>query len=410
VLPEGVTGTGRQRYPVGDYCVPGWCGPLGSGAGEGVTAPVQFVSRVDSEEQSTAGAQPGQGILAAIFLVTFAGMATLRDVAKRVGVSVSTVSRALNDHPHVSAQLRARIADVAAELDYHPNALARGLRRNQTRTVGLIVPNLLNNSYSSAAAVLQGLLQKFGYGLSVHVSDNDPETERRCFDKLREYQVDGLVHIPSAPVSTAHLVRDWPKPFPIVEMFRRSSREIDAVVYDEDTGAYEVVSHLTELGHVRIGMIVGPREYSSTKKRMRGARRAMADGGLDPGDLSIVHQEYASEGGKQACHRLLDSAAKPTAIFAASMQFVLGSLVACSELGVVIPDDVSLAGLGNTQWYDVVTPTITTYTVPLREMGLTAAQLLISRIEEQPPVDETRPTEIVVAGKFVPRGSTGPPG
>lgn len=336
-------------------------------------------------------------------------MTTLRDIAKRLGVSISTVSRALSGQPYVSEQVRTRIQEVADELDYRPNALARGLRRNQTRTVGLVVPNILNVSYSSAASVLQGVLQKFGYGLALYVTNSDRETERLCFQKLREQQVDGLVHIPTRSSSPARLLGESSRPIPLVQMFRRSSRDVDAVVYDEEAGAHQIVSHLIGLGHRHIGVIVGPPGYISVKARLRGAKQAIAETGLHPDDLSVIHREFASESGRQAFHRLLDSTEKLTAVFPASIHFVLGSLLACTDRSLKIPDQLSLAGFGDPQWYQIIKPPITSYTAPLEEMGMTAAQLLISRMEEPPPTERTRPTEIIITGTLLTRESTAPP-
>lgn len=335
-------------------------------------------------------------------------MTTLRDISKRLGVSVSTVSRALSGQAYVNEQVRARIQEVADELDYRPNALARGLRRNQTRTVGLVVPNILNVSYTSAASVLQGVLQKFGYGLALYVTNNDRETERLCFQRLREQQVDGLVHIPTRASSPASLLGESARPIPLVQMFRRSSRDVDAVVYDEETGAQQVVSYLIQLGHRRIGVIAGPAEYISVKARLRGAKRAVADAGLEPDDLSVIHREFASESGRQALHRLLDSV-DLTAVFPASVHFVLGSLLACTERNLDIPGQLSLAGFGDPHWYQIMKPPITSYTAPLDEMGMTAAQLLISRMEDPPPSNRARPTQIVISGTLLKRESTAPP-
>lgn len=337
-------------------------------------------------------------------------MATLRDIAIRAGVSVATASRALSHHEHVREETRARVQAVARELGYRPNALARGLRRNQTRTVGLLVPDILNSSYSGAAAALvQSQLHDFGYGLVLHVSKNDSETERRCIDNFRAQQVDGLLHVPCTSVG-AHVLREGRHPIPVVEFFRRSGAgDFDAVVYDEDVGAHDVVQHLVGLGHRRIGVIAGPRRLGSTGRRLTGARRAVEEAGLSPRVLSVLHGEYTSETGRRAFQNLVDHHTPPTAVFATSRQFVLGAALAAKERGIVIPDQLSLAGFGDPEWSQLVTPALTTYTLPLHEMVMTAAQLLISRIEDDQTPPRSRGTQIVVSGNLAIRNSTAPP-
>lgn len=335
-------------------------------------------------------------------------MTTLRDIAKRAGVSIATASRALSGHEYVHPETRARVQAVASELHYAPNAMARGLRRNQTRTAGLLLPDIRNSSYSgAAAALLQSQLQDFGYGLVLYVSKNDPETERRCIDRMQIQQVDAVLHVPCT-THGARSLRDGPKPIPVIEFFRRSgSEDFDAVVYDDDVGATKVIEHLIGLGHRRIGVIAGPRRAASTRNRLRGAYRAVTTAGLEPGVLQVFHGEYNPDTGRRGLRYFTEADPAPTAIFATSTQFVLGAVLEAKERNVAIPGRVSLAGFGDPEWSQLITPSLTTYVLPLREMVMTAARLLISRVEDASlPV---HPTHIEVSGRLIIRDSTAPP-
>jgi LacI family transcriptional regulator len=206
------------------------------------------------------------------------------------------------------------------------------------------------------------------------------------------------------------VLREGRHPIPVIEFFRRSGAgDFDAVVYDEDVGAHDVVQHLLGLGHRRIGVIAGPRRLGSTGLRLRGAHRAVEEAGLSPRVLRVLHGEYTSEAGRSAFHDLVDHPTPPTAVFATSRQFVLGVILAAKERGIVIPGQLSLAGFGDPEWSQLVTPALTTYTLPLHEMVMTAAQLLISRIEDNEAPVRSHGTQIVVSGSLVVRSSTAPP-
>jgi LacI family transcriptional regulator len=337
-------------------------------------------------------------------------MATLRDIAVRAQVSISTASRALSGHHHVQDQTRERIQAIARELGYVPNSLARGLRRNQTRTIGVLIPDLRNSSFSSESAVLlQRQFQELGYGTVLYVTRYDRETELRCIDRLRFQQVDGVLRVPTTATSV-DVLSDGARSIPVLEFLRRSQSErYDGVLYDDEEGAYRVMEHLIHLGHRRIGVITGPPETSSTKRRLSGAGRALAAAGLGPKALRVAHGEYSPATGHRGFETLMAVEPPVTAVFATSAQFVLGVAMAAKEQNVLIPQRVSLAAFGDPEWGQLISPPLTTYTLPLPEMAMTAALLLTSRIEKGPPEDG-RPVRIWISGDLVVRGSTAPPG
>lgn len=335
-------------------------------------------------------------------------MIAMHDVARDAGVSVSTVSRALSGHPHVSEELRARIHETARRLGYRPNGVARALRQKRSQAVGIVLPDILNVTYATAAAVLQRVFQKMGYSVALLMSNNDPAQELDCLERLSEQRVDGVVHVPCTP-GGAQLLRQAGSRIPVVELFRHSrKRQFDAVLADDDEGAYRIVTHLAHLGHQRIGIITGPANLSTTAHRRDGAMRALAAACISQDECSTLNGDYTRDWGRSAFTEMMRRPEPPTAVFATSTELVLGALLAAVEQGVRFPEDVSLAGLGNPEWYQVLRTPVTAYSLPLEEMATAAAQLLITRMS-QARENVSGPTSFIVSGSLFTRASTTAP-
>jgi LacI family transcriptional regulator, galactose operon repressor len=313
-------------------------------------------------------------------------VASLKQIARECGVAISTVSRALNGHPSVSPATREQIVATAARLGYRPNNAARALRSRSSSTIGVVLPDMLNNFYAACTAVLQEQFEQRGYGMVLAVTRNDPSREREALHRLSSAQVEGLVLVPTS--------RRWELPgpqVPVVEMNRHSSRSgVDVVQSEEREGAREVVEHLLDQGHERIAVIVGEQQFSTTVERVDGARQAMDAAGLP------LPAEFLLFG--WALHP------RPTAVFAASSELALGALHAAQRLGVSIPRDLSLVAFGDPDWFEVCQPPLTSFEQPLHEVGMIAAQLLLSRLsgEQSAP----RASRVRVRGRLVVREST----
>ncbi|HXP92975.1 MAG TPA: LacI family DNA-binding transcriptional regulator [Candidatus Binatia bacterium] len=331
-------------------------------------------------------------------------MATLRDVARHVGLSVATVSRALSGHPHVDEGTRRRVSAAAAEIGYQPNALARALRQRRTNAVGLIIPDILNDFYAECATVVQHELEKHGYRLILCISNSDPETDRGYLRTLVEHRVDAIVHVPCTPQG-AHDLINAPRPIPIVELLRHTGQgRCDAVMTDDHEGAAALTRHLIALGHPKIAMITGSLSFSTTRDRVAGYRDALGQAGFPPSEARIVYGEYSRAFGYDAALQLMQAADPPTAIFSSGSPLTLGVLSALKELHLQIPGDVSLVCYEDPDWYAAQNPPLTCYALPLREMGLVAAQLLIERLAEDGGVAEPRVMRF--PGKLIVRQST----
>jgi LacI family transcriptional regulator len=309
-------------------------------------------------------------------------MATLRDVARHVGLSVATVSRALSGHPHVDEETRKRVAVAAAEIGYQPNALARALRRRRTNTVGLIVPDILNDFYAECATVVQSEFERHGYRLILCISNSDPATDLGYLHTLVEHRVDAIVHVPCTPHG-GHDAICAPRPIPIVELLRHTEpTRCDAIVTDDRDGASALTRHLIALGHTKIAMITGSAAFSTTRERVEGYRDALRHAGMVPAEQAILYGEYSRAFGYAATLQAMRSTDPPTAILSSGSPLTLGVLNALKELRLHIPGDVSLVGYEDPDWYASQNPPLTCYALPLREMGRVAAQRLIERLAE----------------------------
>lgn len=334
-------------------------------------------------------------------------MATLRDVARHVGLSVATVSRALSGHPHVDAATRRRVQGAAFEIGYQPNALARALRQSRTNTVGLIIPDILNDFYAECATVLQRELEERGYRLILCISNSDPASDRSYLRTLVEHRVDAIVHVPSDPQGSEGSL-GAPKPIPVVELLRHSEGlRHDAIVTDDREGAASLTAHLTGMGHRDIAMITGSESLSTTRYRVAGFRDAIRAAGIER--ERIAFGEYSPAFGYEATLAQMRAPSPPTALFSSGSPLTLGVLRALKELGLRVPGDLSLVAYEDPDWYAAQSPPLTCYALPLREMGRVTAQLLMRRLAEAGTQAPALPAITRFAGRLIVRESTAAP-
>jgi LacI family transcriptional regulator len=336
-------------------------------------------------------------------------MATLKDVARETGLGIGTVSRALSGHPRVNPETRRLVEETAKRIGYQSNALARALRRSESKAVGLVIPDLENEFYMTGAAILQDTLTAQGYLLVLCCSTNDPATDAHLLASLAERRVDGIAHVPCSPEGSTAIRALNPR-LPVVEYARRSASDaVDSVTGDEERGADAVAAHLVDLGHSRIAMIAGPPGLSTTGDRTSGFENACRRQRLRKRDCPVLHGPYSTEWGRAATARILREYPDVTAIFASSSRIAMGALVALRQSQVRVPEDMSVVGFLNPGWFDIANPPLTTYDLPLKEMGGMAAQLLLQRIKEGTDPAAREPRTVRFEGRMVTRESTAPP-
>lgn len=332
-------------------------------------------------------------------------MATLKDVAQETGLGLGTVSRALSGHPRVRPETRQQVESAARKLGYQSNGLARALRQSHSNAVGLIIPDLENEFYTTAASVVQSALAAEGYRLVLCCSNNIPEVDATLLASLVESRVDGIIHVPCTAEGSVR-TRELNPDLPVVEYARQSGGyAVDAVIGDDDRGSAELVDHLVELGHRHIAMIAGPADLSTTKARVAGFRQACRRHRLLNRDCPVLYgPAYDVDWGAAATEEILRGRPDVTAIFASSSRSALGSLKALNERGVRVPEDMSVVGFLNPMWFDVSDPPLTTYELPLSDMGAMAARVLLERIRSPRAAGDANVVRF--QGRLVVRSST----
>jgi LacI family transcriptional regulator len=330
---------------------------------------------------------------------------TLRDVAAAAGVHAATASRALNEATRdlVSPDTVARVRQVAAELGYQVNPIARSLKTSRSETVGVLVPDITNPLFPPIVRGIEDELAARGYTVLTANTDNDPRREATSVAAMQARQVDGLI-VATALLDDPVLQDVASRGIPMVLVNRTSERlDVSVVAGDDATGVRRTVDHLVDLGHTDIAHVAGPLEVSTGALRERAFRAAMRDHGL-PEPRVVLAETYSEAAGRKAALELLDSA-RPTAIIAGNDQLALGCYDALEESGLVCPDDVSVVGFNDMPLVARLQPPLTSVRVPQYELGVEAARLLLDRLTGR----TTTPRVVLLPVRLVVRGSTAPP-
>jgi len=307
---------------------------------------------------------------------------TIKDVARHAGLSPSTVSRALNRSGYVSDEAQRRVDEAIAELGYQPNWMARSLKGKPSLTIGLIIPDIFNVYYTALARAVSATLRTHDYALILCVSNEDPETDLEYLKTLWEKRVDGIIYTHPARGHNSPFVREMANSgVPIVELNRQREKDIlDAVLADNIQGAYQMTEYLISMGHRRIGLIVGESNLTTAKNRLVGYRRALDDAGI-PIDPDLIRiGTFTRQHGEEGTQELIQVAEPPTVIFAGNNRIVMGTLFALQQLGIRVPDDVSVVAFDDAEWLSVWNPPITAVDIATDEMAQLAVDLLLRRI------------------------------
>ncbi|MBI1881186.1 MAG: LacI family DNA-binding transcriptional regulator [Chloroflexi bacterium] len=330
---------------------------------------------------------------------------TIKDVARRTGLSLSTVSRALNKSGYVSQDTQRRVDEAVAELGYQPNWMARSLKGKPSRLIGLIMPDVSSSYDNTIIQLVCNTLHAHNYELILCLSNEDPAIDLGYLKILQEKRVAGLIYIYPAGGSNSAFVRELASQgMPIIELNRRREEDLlDAVLADNVQGAYQITKYLIELGHRRIGLVLGETELTTGKNRLTGYRRALDDHGIAIDPLLICIGSFSRQHGERGTRQLLQLTERPTAILAGSNRILMGMLGALRQEGLRIPDDVSVATFNDTEWLSFLTPPITVVDVAIDEMAQLAVDLLLRRLVS--PSKTYRPTTYLLSTSLIKRES-----
>jgi LacI family transcriptional regulator len=311
--------------------------------------------------------------------------AKLRDVASRAGVASSTISRYLNGSLQLPSPTRNRVQAAIAELNYRPNALARSLQAGRSHILGLILPDLSNPFFTSVADAAAAAAYREGYSILLCATGNDPNREAHYVNLLVAGQLDGLIYLGAHRRNSAlETMRRTELPIIIVD------EEIEGVAggrlfVDNRRGGYLATEHLLHLGHRNVAFIGGEADLLTTVERRRGYEDALLERGLIPHPNGTVLGEYTTEFGARAAQLLLTDVA-PTGIFAASDVVAIGVLQVARQLGLTIPEDLSLVGFDDIPMAEMLAPPLTTIWQPAEDLGKTAVLLLVRHLRDRAPL------------------------
>jgi len=332
---------------------------------------------------------------------------TMKDVAERAGVSISTVSYVLNNSGPVAPERRARILDAVGVLNYTPNESARNLKRRSASTIGLVVPDLANQFY----ALLAEGVERAASGRDVLVVLCAPEAtgdqESLNGRLLRSQRLDGIIYL-SGAATPASSLNELTRLGPVVLVDEQiSGFALPCVVSDNRRGAREVAQHVLDQGHRDAVVIGGPRQLWTAEQRLAGYREAFAGAGMDPDGVPVLAGDYHQSSGFELAARALSGRqdAWPTVLLCANDLMAVGALEQCKALRVRVPEDLSLVGFDDLPFSSLLTPRLTTVRQPARDMGDRAANVLFDLLEGKgdTALGEPFPVSVQV------RDSVGPP-
>jgi LacI family transcriptional regulator len=330
---------------------------------------------------------------------------TIKDVARASGVSSMTVSRVINESQKVRPETRRRVEQAIAELGYVPSRLARGLSRQRTGTLAVIVPDVANPFFTQVVRAAEEVARRGGYGVILCDTRADLSVERDVVEELIAHRVEGIVIAPVSDLSAAHLRRLDEFRVPCVLVDRTlPGVERDAVVGDSFAGARRLVEHLIGLGHRRIGLIVESDEVSTARDRRRGYEAALTAAGIALDPSLVVETAVDPAGGGEGMRRLLELGQRPTAVFTVNNLVALGAIEAVRGAGLEVPDDVALVCFDDIEYASRLYPFLTVLEQPAQTFGTVATQLLLERIQGRGPA---RRHVVVLPGEFVVRKSCG---
>jgi len=308
---------------------------------------------------------------------------TIDDVARLAGVSIRTVSRVINNSPRVGKATRAKIQNIIEELNYHPNAQARGLAARRSYLLGMIYDNPDALYINDVQRGVLSVCREFGYELVVHPCDMHSDTlTQEAASFVSRSKLDGVIILP--PISENNdLAGVFAKAR--VNYVRLASIALDraehVVISNERSAAAAMADYLVGLGHRRIGYIAGPKGMKSTRERLEGFCDALEKHGCKPGKDMIARGAYTFESGIQCTHTLLQNPEPPTAIFASNDHMAVGAITAAHDLGLNVPGDLSIAGFDDSILASRSFPTLTTIRRPVKEMARLAATKLIASVD-----------------------------
>ncbi|MCP4023579.1 MAG: LacI family transcriptional regulator [Desulfobacteraceae bacterium] len=329
-------------------------------------------------------------------------MSTIHDVAKLAGVSTATVSRVINSPDKVRSITRGKVQQAMEMCRYKYNALARGFVTKKSNTIGLIVPNINNPVFAESTLGIQDYASQHNIQVILGNSYYQQDLEAGLINTFLEKQVDGLI-ITTANPKGGQIKSLLDDQFPFVQLYSTIKKgPVSAVGIDNYKGGYEATLHLVELGHRRIGMIAGRFNVSDRSfHRWHGYKKCLRDNDISYDSSLLLQTDYALSGGRECVKQFMGLKKRPSAIFCSNDYLALGAIKGAREIGLVLPQDLSIIGFDGIQIASYVTPSLTTIQQPAYEMGKIGADVLFQQM-----ADGNKPVQKMLDFKLITREST----
>lgn len=307
-------------------------------------------------------------------------MSTIKDVAKYTGLSIATISKYLNGG-NVLEDNREKIKEAIQKLEYKRNDMARGLKTNKTMTIGVLIPSLENIFFTTIVSIIEDILLDHGYGTIVCDFKENAELEQKKLEFLINKHVDGIIMV-SYGGNQDYLDELLQGDIPIILLDRMvKDVECDVVLADNLNASYQAVEELITRKHKRIGIVCGPEDTYTADERRKGYIRVHQDYHLDVDPKLMVVGDYTVESGYKSLESLWNQQDRPTAVLVTNYEMTIGAIMAINDLNIGIPEDLSIIGFDNIQMAKVVKPPLSIVEQPMKEIGETAASLLIKRLK-----------------------------
>ena len=329
---------------------------------------------------------------------------TIKDIAKKLKISPSTVSRALRDHPDISKETKSKVQTLAQKIYYQPNSIAQSLKARKTYTIGVIVPEIRHDFFSTVISGIEDVAYDRGYTILVSQSHENEEKERLNIKAMISNRVDGLM------ISISQNTRNK-EPFlslkrqkiPFIffdRAFKDADFETSMVVVDDFEGAQTAVEHLIEKGYRRIAHFAGPEFIPISRNRLQGYKSALKKHNIRYDKQLVIQGGFNEEDGIIGFQKFLQLKKMPDAIFAVNDPVAIGAFMQIKENGLKIPDDIALVGFSDNPVMSLIEPAVTTVKQPMYEIGQVAAKLLLEQIENDQgtfkPREEVLKTELII--------------
>ena len=330
--------------------------------------------------------------------------ATMKDIARRTGLGLATISSYFNGG-NVREKNRIKIEEAIEELHYEVNEVARGLKTNATRTIGVVIPELNNTFCAEIITGMEDILRSHGYATIVCDCRTDKKLEQEAVEFLTRRRVDGIINMPVDEEGN-HLKRFQKTGKPIVLIDRKiQGINCDSVLVDNKKAAEDTVRYFIERGHRNIGIIGGPEEVFTAQERMAGYYKALESAGIPVSESLIWHGDYTIQGGVRGLEELVQNNPEMTAVFVTNYEMTMGAMIGVNELGIRIPEQLSMIGFDNLQFARACNPKLTIVAQPTDGIAREVAKVMLNHLENAGETSgelfsEKLETEII-AGKSV---------